>query len=75
MPKQEVTLMALAETTLARAKSDHPGDRFIGVAADRGAGAIILLRGNLQPLVVPITWFRRVKGFPAPDPTEPEIID
>ncbi|MBI3200838.1 MAG: helix-turn-helix transcriptional regulator [Myxococcales bacterium] len=55
--------------------SDYPGDRFIGVAADREAGALVLLRGDLQPLVVPLTWFRRVEGFPAPDPTDAEIID
>jgi hypothetical protein len=42
-------------------------DRFIGVAAAGNDAAAILYRGNLDPLVVPVTWFRRRASGPRPD--------
>lgn len=50
-------------------------DKLVGVAVDRDASAVVLLRGNLERVVVPLGWFRRVDGFPAPDPADAEITD
>ncbi|HVW30130.1 MAG TPA: helix-turn-helix transcriptional regulator [Polyangiaceae bacterium] len=55
--------------------SEQREDRFIGVAADKEAGAVLLLRGNLEPLVVPVSWFRNAPGMSEPNLDDYEITD
>jgi len=55
--------------------SEHCEDRFIGISADKEAGAIVLLRGNLDPLVVPAAWFRSAPGGTRPSLDDYEITD
>ncbi len=50
-------------------------DLFIGIAAAPAAAAIVLYRGNLEPLIVPLTWFRTRPGGPRPDTTDLAITD
>jgi len=50
-------------------------DLLIGGVVDAEALTVVLLRGNLEPLVVPLGWFTRRPGGPTPDPDDLEIID
>jgi hypothetical protein len=50
-------------------------DLLLGAATDREARAIVVLRGNLEPVVVPFAWFRSPRGGPVPDFANPEIVD
>ncbi|OLC31711.1 MAG: hypothetical protein AUH81_17350 [Candidatus Rokubacteria bacterium 13_1_40CM_4_69_5] len=50
-------------------------DLFVGVAVAPDDAAIILYRGNLEPLVAPLAWFRIRPGGPKPDPTDLAITD
>jgi hypothetical protein len=47
--------------------SANRGDLFIGAALARSDAAVVLSRGDLEPLVVPLTWFRERPGGPKPD--------
>jgi hypothetical protein len=49
-------------------------DLFIGGALDTTDRALVLYRGNLEPLVVPLSWFSSASG-PRPDPTQFEVTD
>lgn len=49
-------------------------DLFIGGALDAIDRALVLYRGNLEPLVVPLSWFSSGRG-PRPDPAKFEITD
>lgn len=49
-------------------------DLFVGVAA-APADAVVLYRGDLEPMVVPLTWFRRRLGGPKPDIANLSITD
>jgi DNA-binding Xre family transcriptional regulator len=55
--------------------SEQPEDRFVGVAADTEAHAVILLRGNLEPLLVPLSWFRQAPSLTKPNLDDCEITD
>jgi hypothetical protein len=50
-------------------------DLFIGGAADAGAGTLVLYRGDLTALVVPLTIFRARPGGPRPDARRLELAD
>jgi DNA-binding XRE family transcriptional regulator len=50
-------------------------DRFIAVAFDRGSKAIVLHRGNLDRVVVPLAWFANAASDAAADPLALDIID
>jgi hypothetical protein len=55
--------------------SPNRGDLFVGVAVAPDDSALILYRGNLEPLVVPLVWFRTRPGGPKPDPANLAITD
>jgi hypothetical protein len=48
-------------------------DLFVGIAA--ADATIVLYRGNLEPVVVPLTWFRTRPGGPKPDTADLAITD
>jgi hypothetical protein len=48
-------------------------DLFVGVAA--ADAAVVLYRGNLEPMVVPLAWFRTRPGGPKPDTANLAITD
>ncbi len=48
-------------------------DLFVGVAA--ADAAVVLYRGNLEPMVVPLAWFRTRAGGPKPDTADLAIMD
>lgn len=50
-------------------------DLFVGVAAAPVDAAVVLYRGNLEPMVVPLTWFRTRPGGPKPDTADLAITD
>ncbi|MBI5544774.1 MAG: helix-turn-helix transcriptional regulator [Deltaproteobacteria bacterium] len=55
--------------------SKSAADLFIGGAADAGAGALVLYKGDLLPLVVPLSMFKARPGGPAPDAGRLEVVD
>lgn len=55
--------------------SENCADLFIGGAADEGAGALVLYRGDLSPLVVPLSMLKARPGGPRPDGGRLEITD
>jgi hypothetical protein len=48
---------------------------FIGAAVAPTDAAVILYRGNLEPLVVPLTWFHERPAGPIPDPDDLAVTD
>jgi hypothetical protein len=50
-------------------------DLFIGAAVARADAAVILYRGNLEPLVVPLSWFREPAEGPRPDFSDVAVTD
>lgn len=50
-------------------------DLFIGVAAAPADGALVLYRGNLEPMIVPLTWFRTRPGGPKPGTADLAVTD
>jgi hypothetical protein len=56
-------------------ESDNPQDLFIGGTVDIEDGRLVLFRGNLETLIVPMAWFRASKSGPKPDPTRLRIDD
>ena len=50
-------------------------DLFIGGFVDEGDAVVVLYRGDLKPLVVPLAWFTERAGTPTPDPKDFEVID
>jgi hypothetical protein len=50
-------------------------DLFVGVAAAPADAAVVLYRGNLEPMIVPLTWFRTRPGGPKPDTADLAITD
>jgi hypothetical protein len=53
--------------------SPNREDLFVGATADDTA--VVLYRGNLEPLVVPFAWFRARPGGPKPDARRLQIAD
>jgi hypothetical protein len=45
------------------------------VSVDREAEVLVLLRGSLKPLVIPLSWFRRRSTAPEPNADDCEITD
>jgi hypothetical protein len=50
-------------------------DLFIGGAVDKERGAVLLYRGSVEPLVVPLRWFRNGASKAAADPDSFEVTD
>jgi len=46
---------------------DHAEDFFIGGVVDRDDKALVLYRGTLEPLLVPLDWFKAKPRRPQPD--------
>jgi hypothetical protein len=55
--------------------SPNRDELFVGVAVAPADAAVILYRGNLEPLIVPLAWFRTRPGGPKADPTNLAITD
>lgn len=55
--------------------SSNREDLFVGAAIAVADAAVILYRGSLEPLVVPLTWFRPRPGGPRPDTDDLAITD
>jgi Helix-turn-helix len=47
--------------------SPHRADLFVGGAGAPNDAAVILYRGNLEPLIVPLAWFKARPDGPKPD--------
>lgn len=56
-------------------RADNRADLFVAGAIDPQAGIVVLFRGDLQPLVVPLSWFKPTGEGTTPDPTDFEVID
>ena len=50
-------------------------DLFVGVAVAPADAAVVLYRGNLEPLIVPLGWFRTRPGGPKPETADLAIAD
>jgi DNA-binding Xre family transcriptional regulator len=46
---------------------EHAEDFFIGGVVDRDDKALVLYRGNFEPLLVPLEWFKAKPRRPRPD--------
>ncbi len=55
--------------------SPHRDELFIGGAVDPDEAAVVLYRGHLEPMVIPLEWFDQRPEGPAPDPGAFEITD
>jgi hypothetical protein len=55
--------------------SPNREDLFVGAAAAPNDAAVVLYRGNLEPIVVPLAWFLARHGGPRPDPHRMAIAD
>lgn len=55
--------------------SAHRAELLIGAAAAPADAAVILYRGNLEPLVVPLAWFRRRSEGPSPNISDLAVTD
>lgn len=64
-----------AEEISAVLGSANRADLFVGAAVAPDDAAVILYRGNLEPLVVALAWFRAPHGGPTPDPSRLAIAD
>lgn len=60
---------------LAVLASPHRGDLFIGGTVDRKNGVLVLYRGDLEPLVVPLDWFEASPDGVRPDPCRFAVTD
>jgi hypothetical protein len=71
--EEGVKLLPAAEIAEVFASS-HRDDLFIGGAVDAADRVIVLYRGSLESLVVPLTWFAR-PGGPRAEITDFEVTD
>jgi Predicted transcriptional regulators len=55
--------------------SPDRGDLFIGGAVDEERGAVLLYRGSVEPLVVPLAWFRNKSSEAVADPDQFDVTD
>jgi hypothetical protein len=55
--------------------SSHRADLFVGGAGALGDAVVILYRGNLEPVIVPLAWFRTRPGGPKPDLNRLAVTD
>ena len=69
-----VQLLPMDELTEVLSSANR-ADLFIGAAVAPTDAAVILYRGNLEPLVAPLAWFRARPDGPAPDPHDLAITD
>lgn len=67
-------LLPPAEMVEALASGER-ANLFIGAAADADDRTLILHRGNLEPLLVPVAWFRGQQGGPKADLSKLAVTD
>src|SRR5262249_54995658 len=70
----EVAVLPVDELTEVLA-SENRENLLIGAAADADDRTLILYRGTLEPLLVPMAWFRARHGGPKPDPSKLAVTD
>ncbi|HKP75067.1 MAG TPA: helix-turn-helix transcriptional regulator [Longimicrobiaceae bacterium] len=73
-PGRGVSLLVLDELREVLG-SEHRTDLFIAGVLERAAGVVVLYRGNLAPVVVPLAWFDRRGLSPKPNFGDFEITD
>jgi hypothetical protein len=73
-PDDQVKLLPVEELVEVLA-SGNARDLFVGGVVDREDNALVLYRGDLDPLVVPLSWFKANRGAPRPDPARFEVTD
>ena len=73
-PDEGIRLLPLDELAEVLGSPERE-DLFIGGGVDEQAGAAVLYRGTLEPLVVPLTSFPARRGGPKPDPSALEVTD
>ena len=69
-----LTLPDFAELTVVLSAPNRR-DLFIGGVFDPQANAVLLYRGNLEPLVVPVTWFANRASRAVVDASDLRVID
>jgi hypothetical protein len=69
-----VRLLPTEELVEVLSSTDR-SDLFIGAAVVPADSAVILYRGNLEPLVVPLTWFRTRPDGPRPNVSDLAVTD
>ena len=67
-------LLPIEEITEVLASPDRE-DSFIGGIVDKENALVILYRGNLEPLSLPLSWFEAGPNSPQPDPDDFNVID
>ena len=55
--------------------SPESEDYFIGGIVDKENDSVILYRGNVEPITLPLSWFEAGPNSPQPDPDDFEVID
>jgi hypothetical protein len=55
--------------------SPESEDSIIGGIVDKENDSVILYRGNLEPITLPLSWFKAGPNSPQPDPGDFEVID
>jgi hypothetical protein len=73
-PGEHTTVLSLSDLREVLS-TEHPQDYFVGGVVDRDDGALVLYRGNLERLVVPLSWFRPTGRGSTPNFDDFEIID
>lgn len=73
-PDDGLKLLPLEEIAEVFASPDCE-DSFIGGTVDKENGSVVLYRGNVEPVNVPLAWFEAGPDSPEPDPDDFEVID
>ncbi|PKB58954.1 MAG: hypothetical protein BZY83_04175 [SAR202 cluster bacterium Casp-Chloro-G2] len=73
-PDDQLKLLPLGEIAEIFASADSE-DFFLGGTIDKANDSVILYRGNLEPITLPLSWFEAGPNSPQPDPDDFEIID
>lgn len=55
--------------------SDNPTDLFVGGVVLATQSAVLLYRGNLEPITIPLEWFDSRPGSPDPDVSKFAVTD
>jgi hypothetical protein len=63
------------EALLEVLQAPNRDELFIGGAFDRNGKVIVLYRGSVEPLIVPLEWFRNTGDVDRPIPGKLEIVD
>ena len=73
-PDDGIRLLPLEEIAEIFA-SPESEDYFIGGIVDKENELVILYRGNVEPITLPLSWFEAGPNSPQPDPDDFEVID